>query len=228
MDRVLKRRLALGVAVVALLSGGAIAAVSATGQGSPHTVAAAHRLARRGATRMLETAAGYLGIPQAELEGELRGGRTLAQIADSTSGRTEAGLIEALVAARKAKLSKSASTLAQRVSAVVNRPLLGVAAKGRAVHRGIRGAARRYLGLSTAQMRSELRSGRTLAQIAAATPGKSEAGLVEAIVAARTSRLSAAVASGKLSKARESAEVARLSTRVRAVVNRAHAKPPVG
>jgi hypothetical protein len=177
---------------------------------------------------MLATAASYLGISQAQLEGELRGGKTLARIANATSGRSEAGLIEALIAARKARLSKSAASLPQRVGAEVNRPLLGTAAKGKAAHRGIRAAARSYLGLSAAQLRSELQAGRTLAKIAIATPGKSEAGLIEAIVAARTPRLSAAVSAGKLTQAIENADIARLNTRVKALVNREHAKKSVG
>ncbi|HEX3519506.1 MAG TPA: hypothetical protein VHT29_10785 [Solirubrobacteraceae bacterium] len=228
MIRALKRRLALGVAVVALVSGGAIAAVSATGQSSPRKAAAAHRLARRGGMRMLASAASYLGISQSQLESELRGGKTLAQIANATSGRSEAGLIEALIIARKARLSKSVASLPQRVSAEVNRPLLGNTAKGSTAHRGIRATARGYLGLSAAQLRSELRSGMTLAQIADGTPGKSEAGLIEAIVAARTRRLNAAVAAGKLTTARESADISRLNTRVKALVNRAHAKKSAG
>jgi hypothetical protein len=227
MTRALKRRLALGVAMVALASGGAIAAVSATGQGSPRKAAAAHRLARRGGMRMLATAASYLGISQPQLESELRRGKTLAQVANATSGRSEAGLIEALITARKARLSKSAASLSQRVSAEVNRPLLGNTERGK-THRGVRAVARGYLGSSAAQLRSELRSGLTLAQIADGTPGKSEAGLIEAIVTARTRRLNAAVAAGKLTTARENADIARLSTRVKALVNRAHAKKSTG
>ncbi len=45
-------------------------------------------------------------------------------------------------------------------------------------------AAATYLGLSTSTLRTDLRSGKTLAQVAAATPGKTTSGLVAAIVAA--------------------------------------------
>jgi hypothetical protein len=43
--------------------------------------------------------------------------------------------------------------------------------------------AARYLGVSTARLREQLRSGNTLAHIASATSGKSEAGLIEALIA---------------------------------------------
>jgi hypothetical protein len=228
MSRALKRRLALGVAVAALVAGGAIAAVSATGQGSPRKAAGAHRLAHRDGMRLLATAASYLGVSQPQLEGELRADKTLAQIANATSGRSEAGLIKALIAARKAKLSKTVASVPQRVSAEVNRPLLGNAIPATRVRRPIRTAVRGYLGLSGTQLRSELRSGRTLAQIANAAPGKSEAGLIEAIVAARTERLSGAVAAGKLTEAGKRADIVRLTARVKALVSRAHAKTSAG
>jgi hypothetical protein len=46
-------------------------------------------------------AATYLGIDEARLRARLRTGATLAQIAQSTSGRSTAGLIDALVGARR-------------------------------------------------------------------------------------------------------------------------------
>jgi energy-converting hydrogenase Eha subunit B len=228
MTKALKHRLAIGVAVTAVLSGGAIAAVSATGQGTAGKARSAHRTgAHRAARRIagtggvLVSAADYLGIAVSQLRSDLRSGKTLAQIADATPGRSEAGLIAALLAARKAKLAQADANLAQSVNAEVNRPLLGPGARhGRA--RGASAAALRYLGLTAATVRAKLRSGETLAQIAAATPGKSEAGLVEAIVVANGKRIAAAVSAGKLPKASESARVARLTKRVQAAVNRTH------
>ncbi len=65
------------------------------------------------------------------------------------------------------------------------------------LHRGRRGGgavavAARYLGIPRAQLRRDLASGETLAQVAAATPGHSEAGVVAALEAAGQKRLKAA------------------------------------
>jgi hypothetical protein len=223
MTRPLKRRLALAVAVAAIAAGGAIAAVSATGQGTFQP--SAGHVANQRAKRLLSTAAAYLGTPATQLRSELQSGKTLAQIADATPGKSEAGLVQALIAARKAKLAKATTDVSKQVSAVVNRPLLG--ARGERAGRGVH-AARIYLGLSPAQIRSDLLAGETLAQIANATPGKSEAGLIEAVVAAKTQRLEAALGAGKFSKASESARPTRLTARVKAAVNRPHTQTKSG
>ena len=52
-----------------------------------------------------------------------------------------------------------------------------------------------YLGLTAAQLRAELESGKTLAQIATAQ-GKTAAGLIQAMYDAQKKDLNAAVASG--------------------------------
>ncbi len=221
MNRALKRRLALAVAFVAILAGGAIATVSATGQDTSGLSSTARAGRHRGPRALLTVAAGYLGVSPAQLSSELRSGKTLAQIADATAGKSEAGLVQTLVAARKAQLDKAASALPQRIGAEVNRPLLGAGGR-RSGRRGAMAAARSYLGLSALQLRSDLRSGRTLGQIAAATPGKSEAGLVEAIVASKTAQLNEALSAGTLTKTRESAKLAGLTKRVEAMVKRVH------
>lgn len=225
MARALKRKLALAVAVAAIAAGAAIAAVSATGQDTPASPGSAH-VAKRRAARVLGAAASYLGIPATQLQSELQSGKTLAQIATATSGKSEAGLIQALLAARRTKLAKANANASKRVSVEVNRPFLGTPAR-RAAGRGMR-AVRRYLGLSAARVRSELRSGQTLAQIANSTPGKSEDGLIEAVVTSRAKALQAAVSRGKLSKATESARLARLDQRVKAKLNSTHATPKSG
>jgi energy-converting hydrogenase Eha subunit B len=69
------------------------------------------------------------------------------------------------------------------------------------------------------QIKADLKAGQTLAQIANATPGKSAAGLVAAIMASLKTKLDAAVTAGKLSATTESAIMTRLNTKVTAVVN---------
>src|SRR4051794_7643648 len=51
----------------------------------------------------LAAAASYLGLTQAELLTQLQSGKTLAQVADGTSGKSKAGLIDALVKAETAE-----------------------------------------------------------------------------------------------------------------------------
>ncbi len=76
-----------------------------------------------------------------------------------------------------------------------------------------------YLGLSATQIKADLKAGKTLAQIADATPGKNAAGLVSAIMASLKTKLDAAVTAGKLSATTESTILTRLNTKVTAVVN---------
>jgi len=85
-------------------------------------------------------------------------------------------------------------------------------------------ASAAYLGLKPAEIRAELKSGRSLAQIAQAH-GKTSAGLQQAIVAAETVRLDKAVARGKLTAAREQAILQKLQARLPALLARvaAHA-----
>jgi hypothetical protein len=80
-------------------------------------------------------------------------------------------------------------------------------------------AAASYLGLSQSELATQLRSGKTLAQIAAATPGKSAAGLVDALVAATTTKLDAAVKAGRLTPALEQTILAKLRAGVTALVD---------
>jgi hypothetical protein len=204
VDRALKRRLALAVAIAALVVGGAVAALAATAPSGHHARVAA------GTSRDLPAASSYLNLPPAQLQAQVRSGRTLAQIAAATPGKSEAGLISAIVTARQAKLATLAAKLTKRVKAEVNRvPGQGATAS----------VIRTYLGLPRTQLRSELLSGRTLAQIADATSGKSAAGLIATIVAARHKRLAAMLAAGKLTQAQLDSRSATLTRRVTRLVN---------
>jgi hypothetical protein len=201
----------LGVAVAAVLAG-AITAVVMAAQPSSHP---------RGT---LATAASYLGVSSAQLHRELRSGESLAQIADATPGKSASGLIHVLESTRETKLADAAANVPKRVAAEVNRRWLPR-------HGGVLGVSERYLGLSATRLRGELRAGKTLAQIAAATPGKSAAGLIEAFLSSRRSALDAEVSAGVLSQERADALLAKYKTRITARVQRtpgthpAHAAP---
>jgi transcriptional antiterminator Rof (Rho-off) len=215
MRRRLKHKLLIGVAVVAVLAGVTAAVVMAAQPFAHH---------RRAGT--LATAAGYLGLSSAQLRSELQSGKSLAAIANTTSGRSQAGLIAALEAASKERLAAAAANLPQLITAEVDRVGGPAARQERAgAHVAGRGhalaAAAGYLGLSKTRLRSELRSGHTLAQVAKTTAGRSEAGLVEALVAAREAALERKVRAGKITAAEANVARPLLVKRVTAEVNRA-------
>ena len=79
-------------------------------------------------------------------------------------------------------------------------------------------AAASYLGVTEAALRTELESGKTLAEVAE-DKGKSVDGLVEAIVAAAKADLQDAVADGRLTDAQRDQIVATLEERITAKVN---------
>jgi hypothetical protein len=122
VSRKLKRNAMLALAVSALAAG-AVLATAAAGDRAPgpaRTAHSAHVHARRAHAKgrrhragthdgVLELSARYLGVGRSQLHKQLRSGRTLAQIADATSGKSAAGLIDVLVAARSARLSAAAS-----------------------------------------------------------------------------------------------------------------------
>jgi hypothetical protein len=81
-----------------------------------------------------------------------------------------------------------------------------------------------YLGITQVQLRAELASGKSLAQIAQ-DHGKTADGLVAALVAAAKSRLDMAVTAKHLSSTQEQAILAKLQTLIQMLVNRT---PPAG
>jgi hypothetical protein len=220
VDRVLKRKLAIGVAVAALLTGGAMAATAGidhtpTDVRKAHSAAVARRAADLAPGRDLLAAASYLGLSATQVKGEVQAGKSLAQIADATPGRSRAGLIAVLVAANRATLEAALASLPKRVAAKVDAvPGAGALGYGALV------AARRYLGLSAKRLGGELRSGKTLAEIASATRGRSEAGLEDAVLTALRERLALAVKAGTLTKAEANVRATRLTRLVTTLLHR--------
>jgi hypothetical protein len=130
MKRSWTQKAAAIAAVLVVLAGAAVAAVTATGQTRGHShshairshaTSTAQPAAGQRFGRDIRTAATYLGLSGAQLQSDLQSGKTLAQVADTTSGKSSAGLIAALVAEKRAWLAKQAATLTQRVTTEVNR-----------------------------------------------------------------------------------------------------------
>jgi hypothetical protein len=85
---------------------------------------------------------------------------------------------------------------------------------------GVFSVAKTYLGLSGDQIKTQLRDGKSLADIANATPGKSANGLVAAITAALTTKLAAAVTAGKISSTQEATILAAAAPKIDTFVNK--------
>jgi hypothetical protein len=80
-------------------------------------------------------------------------------------------------------------------------------------------AAAAYLGLSPKALAADLKSGKTLAQVATATPGKSVSGLEDAMVASVQTKLDAGVKAGKLTSKQEQAILTHVRQMVDDLVN---------
>jgi hypothetical protein len=220
------RLIAAVLAVVLVIAGVLVALFSGSERGKLDSSPAAQVAAAR---RQVTVAARYLGIPTPKLRRELLSGRSLAEVAEAT-GHSAESLVQALLAERMARLKDSQTlTPAQqqrlladerrRLERTVSRrgPLVVISA-------GNLHTAAGYLGLSTTAVRGQLRRGLTLAHLASATPGRSSAGLVAALLAARQADLRSEAAAGIITDAQEARRLASLRTRITSIVNR----PPLG
>ncbi len=169
----------------------------------------------------VQVAAGYLQLPAQEVRRRLRAGETLGEIAASTKGASRAGLIEAVYAARSQQIrARHLTPAVERAELRALRREL-VAQVDRARRRaGLRRTAALYLGLSEAELRSKLAAGRSLAQVAAATPGRSRAGLIDAIVTPRRTALRRAVKEKQITLVAEQAAAAKLRSRAERQISR--------
>jgi hypothetical protein len=171
-------------------------------------------------------AARYLGVSPAQLRASLRSGSSLAVIAASR-GRSVAGLEQRLVAARIAARRHALSELPpqqqQLVRARIQRSVAVSVKRRRLGSQILAGVnlrvAARYLGVKPRGLRTQLSRGRTLAQIAASTPGRNASGLIAALLAARKTLLDRARAAGEISAALEQRALTRLKSRITASVN---------
>jgi len=202
------RRLILVLAALLALGAGGTAAFAASGAKEKPRAAVAVK-ARAG---LLQSAATYLGLDRKALVKELRSGKSLAQIATARN-KSVGGLETAILNAFKAKVDKAvaagklSSTRAQKLVAAapaVIHELVTHAPKAKPakanVHGGFLKVAADYLGLDRKALVTELRSGKSLAQVAS-SKNKSVEGLETAIFNAFKAKVDKAVADGKLNSA---------------------------
>lgn len=180
---------------------------------------------------VVSAAVAYLQLDRATIAADLRAGQSLAQIA-TAQGKTADGLVTALLAPAKLRLDaavaagrltsdKETAFLAKLrtvVTAIVNHASTAHVAPVRVSTASILKPALAYLQLDLRGVVAQLRSGKTLAQVAVAQ-GKTAAGLVDAVVASVKAQLDARVTAGKLTAAQETSFLATLQTNVAKLVN---------
>jgi hypothetical protein len=144
-------------------------------------------------TDVFSTAATYIGITTEQLRTELGTDKSLADVAVA-HGKTRDGLIQALTAAAQTSIT----TLVDK-KGIGAKPHGG---RGPSVLGDQFAVAATYLGTTTDELRAKMQAGQTLAQIAAATAGKSRDGLVAALTADAQSKIAAAQAAGTITAER--------------------------
>jgi len=161
----------------------------------------------------LATAATYIGVTEDALRTELGTGKSLAEVAVA-HGKTRDGLIAALTQAAQTEIT----TFVDKQNPL---PAGGPGAPGRGfrIEGAPLAAAATYLGATEADLRTKLQSGQTLAQIAAATTGKSRDGLIAALVADENAKIDAAQTAGRITAEQATQMKANTQTRVTALVD---------
>jgi hypothetical protein len=194
MERILNKKVLVGAVAVAALvgGGGAVAATQFSGGESEQAI--------------LDDAAKRLGVEPSELESALR-------------QALEARVDEAVAAGRLTE--EQGAELKQRIEAgevpVVGGPMFGDHHHGHGFFHGLDAAAT-YLGLTEEELRTQLESGKTLAEIATAD-GKTVDGLKQAMLDAAKQDLAQAVEDGKLNEAQQQEILGDLESRLDDIVN---------
>ena len=174
----------------------------------------------------------------------LGAGATVAVAAVRATPATKAapatnGFAQAIQKAEKSQLAaavaagwltkKQAAAVQSSVHKVLQNPILkalpagGLGTLGSGLSGALK-AAESYLGLSDTQIVAGLISGRSLADLASAQ-GKTDTGLVSAVVAAERSQLADAVKAGQITGAQKASIESGLN---RSLANLVHAKLPAG
>lgn len=173
-----------------------------------------------GGADLIGAAATYIGIPVADLRTQLAAGKSLTEIA-TANGKTRDGLVAALVAAEQTSIG---TFVDQKGVAGPGGPG-GPGGAGRpGFGRGFDmqgdpiAAAATYLGTTTADLRTKMQGGQTLAAIATAS-GKTRDGLIQALVSDARTAIEKAKTDGKLTADQATTLEAGLAARLTQLVD---------
>lgn len=184
----------IGGAAIVLIAAGTGAAIASSNDNSRSAESKA----------IIDDAARQLGIPSSKLSDALK---------QALTDRVDA----AVAAGRITKAEGDA--LKQRIQSD-DFPIIGGPGRGFG-HFGFFGrvdAAADYIGITKAQLRTELENGKTLAQVAE-SHGKSVDGLVDALLADAKEKVDSAVSAGRLTKAQGDEMLSGLKERITNLVN---------
>ena len=205
-----RRAAFLGIAAAAVIAAVLFLALGGGGRNA----ARRGRVSASARDAVVQRAAGYLGVSPAEVRRRLRGGETLGELAAARKGGSRQGLIQSLYAAGAAAIrARHLSPAAEAARLRELRRALTAQIDHARRRAGLLRSAAVYLGMSEATLAAKLAGGRTLAQVAATTPGRSRAGLVEALVAERRRTIERALAENALPPAAAKRAIARLRSR---------------
>lgn len=190
---------------------------------------------------LLEGSAKYLGLTNADLKTRLPG-TSLGAIADTTPGKSRAGLVADLQNAVNTAIDKALAAngitkdqsdkakadapgqIARFVDHVhAQRPAPKTTTRALRVTEfvgDVFGAARDYLGIAQADLTKALREGKSLADIANTTAGKSKDGLVAQLTTAANAKIDKAKTDGKITAEAATALKAQVGSAVTALVDR--------
>jgi ribosomal protein S20 len=220
MERLLKHKLLVGLAAVLVMAGGGAAYAATQTQTNPRQ-ALLNDVAKRLNVSPSQLRSAFQGALLDRLNAAVKAGRITQAQADRLKQRIEQGALP-LGGFGHRGFWREGRGPGGRFGPAGPGGQLGLAG----TLFGPFDAAAKYLGLSRGQLLSELRGGKTLAQIAQAQ-GKSVSGLEQALVSAQTARLDRAVAKGELTKGEEQRRLSRLSRRVARLVEHGRVAGPL-
>ena len=216
------KKLVAAVAVAGLLVAGGTSVAAAAGPAQGGRGHAALRAAGR-------TAAATIGISPEQLRGQIRGGKTVAQVA-TDHGVDPTTVVNAIVTALTQQIDQKAAAGAidANRAAQAEQKLPDVASrfvnetKPRREHRVLKDAvqaAAKEIGVSTNDLKDARKDGKSIAQVAQ-DHGKSVDDVVEAVVKAATNDVDQAVKDGKLDAQKADQITKNLPDRAKKLVNR--------